>query len=154
MNINTLVDRFLAWRLPEGTCADPCACNPTYPNRTGTNLLNAEQARQMFEHVLQSARQGWQPIETAPKDGTEILLFSNGDVGVCYWRNDKVMTGWTWGLGKRFRVPTHWMPLPAAPRQVLGNKLATGAGRDFFDCGDCPNITSGCEGRCIKGSTS
>lgn len=57
MNINTLVDRFLTWPLPEGTCADPCACNPTYPSRTGTNLLTADQARQMLEHVLQPARQ-------------------------------------------------------------------------------------------------
>ena len=60
----------------------------------------------------------WQPIETAPKDGTEIILgvFKPlKDIGVCYWRDDNVMTGWTWGLGKAFRNPTHWMPLPAAP---------------------------------------
>lgn len=52
MNIHTLVDRFLTWPLPEGTCADPCASNPDYPHRSGTNLLNADQARQMLEHVL------------------------------------------------------------------------------------------------------
>jgi hypothetical protein len=29
----------------------------------------------------------WQPIETAPKDGTEILLCSDfiHDIGLCYW---------------------------------------------------------------------
>lgn len=60
----------------------------------------------------------WQPIETAPKDGTEILLASTGllsDIGLCHWRNDNVMVGWTWGLGKSFRGATHWMPLPPYP---------------------------------------
>jgi hypothetical protein len=51
-NINHLVDRFLSWPLPKSVCADPCASNPDYPGRSGTNLLNAEQARQMLEHVL------------------------------------------------------------------------------------------------------
>ena len=60
----------------------------------------------------------WQQIETAPKDGTEILLacaLPLVDIGLCYWRNDNVMVGWTWGLGKEFRNPTHWMPLPDPP---------------------------------------
>ena len=61
----------------------------------------------------------WQKIETAPKDGTEILLACTGvlpDVGLCYWRDDHVMVGWTWGLKCRFGNPTHWMPLPEAPK--------------------------------------
>ena len=61
----------------------------------------------------------WQPIETAPKDETEILLFCSAgplsDMGLCYWRDDEQMTGWTWGAGNRFNNPTHWMPLPAPP---------------------------------------
>jgi hypothetical protein len=51
-NINHLVDRFLSWPLPKSVCADPCASNPDYPDRSGTNLLNAEQAHQMLEHIL------------------------------------------------------------------------------------------------------
>lgn len=57
----------------------------------------------------------WQPIETAPKDGTEVLLFAGFDMGICFWREDETMTGWTWGLGKRFLNPSHWMPLPPPP---------------------------------------
>ena len=64
---------------------------------------------------LAAREQQWLPIESAPKDGTEILLYSLGDVGVCYWRDDEVMTGWTWGLGKAFGLPTHWQPLPPPP---------------------------------------
>lgn len=60
---------------------------------------------------------GWQPIETAPKDGTEIILCAAAthDQGICYWRDDEVMTGWTWGMGKHFRNPVYWMPRRSPP---------------------------------------
>lgn len=60
----------------------------------------------------------WQPIETAPKDGTEVLLCSavTHDIGLCYWRDDKVMTGWTWGLNQGFGCAKWWMPLPTPPQ--------------------------------------
>lgn len=61
----------------------------------------------------------WQPIETAPKDGEEILVCTAEGCRyvVCYdeifsapWRirNDQ-------GLNKH--VPTHWMQPPAAPKE-------------------------------------
>lgn len=50
--IDNLVSRFLTWKLPETVCADPCASMRDYPNRTGTNLLTAVEARQMIEHLL------------------------------------------------------------------------------------------------------
>jgi hypothetical protein len=60
----------------------------------------------------------WQPIETAPKDGTHILFWDGDGMSVCYWvgrRWDLVQTGayaedadcW----------PTHWMPLPEPPKE-------------------------------------
>ena len=73
----------------------------------------------------------WQPIETAPKDGTRVLLYRPGG-----WPSARVTVGnysderyhtrprpyWTHDLermeGKvatRHRQPTHWMPLPAPP---------------------------------------
>lgn len=64
-----MVDRFLSWRLPKDFAPD-CHIsfklpdpvlnpNPTWP--VGTNLLTAEQARAMLEHVL-----GTQPDEDKP----------------------------------------------------------------------------------------
>jgi len=51
--IDQLVDRFLSCPLPEGVKADPCACNPNHPHRTGTNLLTAAEAKRVLEHVLE-----------------------------------------------------------------------------------------------------
>jgi hypothetical protein len=70
---------------------------------------------------------GWQPIETAPKDGTRILLGRfvkkcehrrNFHVQVDYWnvpkRNGPRYTGWG-RFNEHYWPPTHWMPLPDPP---------------------------------------
>jgi hypothetical protein len=61
----------------------------------------------------------WQPIETAPKDGTVILASLPGsDVPHSVrWHNMK--RGWClswdgWKLGE-YSQPTHWQPLPPEP---------------------------------------
>ncbi len=76
----------------------------------------------------------WQPIETAPKDGTIILLaetnfqnetswdrYSNIDIGA--WEEklpgappDETEFWWASNYG-RVENPTHWMPLPAPPQE-------------------------------------
>ncbi|MBX9848730.1 MAG: hypothetical protein K2X64_05510 [Rhodocyclaceae bacterium] len=53
--MSEMVERFLAWPLPGNVCADPCATQTNAPHRSGTNLLDATQARAMLEHVLQLA---------------------------------------------------------------------------------------------------
>lgn len=66
----------------------------------------------------------WQPIETAPKDGTHILLawsYKNGTpprVSECFWRNDMPFSQdgvWWCFHGRMFAEPTHWQPLPTPP---------------------------------------
>lgn len=66
---------------------------------------------------------GWQPIETAPKDGTMLLL---GGVDFVDTGSFSVETGlwfdsrgpgyeWeVWGRGEL--SPTHWMPTPKPPK--------------------------------------
>jgi hypothetical protein len=62
----------------------------------------------------------WQPIETAPKDGRDVLGFwpdrAEGHMAVAHYDQDR----------DRFRSdtvewrnPTHWMPLPAPPSDCL-----------------------------------
>ena len=62
----------------------------------------------------------WQPIETAPKDGSEILAFARGNrdfYGVAQWAEAQAafnsVAGWFWTFAIR---PTHWMPLPEPPK--------------------------------------
>lgn len=59
----------------------------------------------------------WQPIETAPKDGTRVLLG-----GTFYGDAWEMMTGFYQdGIGLKTDgaagdwIVTHWMPLPAPP---------------------------------------
>lgn len=63
----------------------------------------------------------WQPIETAPRDGTLIDLWAGERIANCAWNvpskcwAERVGAGFG---GKHWAVvnnPTHWMPLPAAP---------------------------------------
>lgn len=63
----------------------------------------------------------WQPIETAPKDGTRILAWDGRSIHVAYWGWDNPANRLAW-LGGHCRIdhidqPTHWMPLPEPPRQ-------------------------------------
>jgi hypothetical protein len=65
---------------------------------------------------------GWQPIETAPQDGTVIWLGAPGQLRLGLWQQER----WA-DLGKVeasivhpqrqdvLFTPTHWMPIPTAP---------------------------------------
>lgn len=56
----------------------------------------------------------WQPIETAPRDGTFILCaHDSGYVNILQFCSD----GW-WSRNTGYydpEYPTHWMPLPLPP---------------------------------------
>jgi len=64
----------------------------------------------------------WQPIETAPKD-CFILLAWDGDVIIGYWDgNSWVPDECRDEYGNDYRTdlsPTHWMPLPEAPKVAV-----------------------------------
>jgi hypothetical protein len=71
----------------------------------------------------------WQPIETAPKDSTAILLwpYTPGDiwsghapkeVALGYYVADGVWLNPEDAFGTTFE-PTHWMPLPEPPEEKL-----------------------------------
>lgn len=58
----------------------------------------------------------WRPIESAPKDGTRVLLYRDlwmESMGVCFW--DGVQCEWRPVNGSCFPGSSHWMPLPEPP---------------------------------------
>jgi hypothetical protein len=91
----------------------------------------------------------WQPIETAPKDGTSVLVSTSfGGVQVVHiafyrseneWNSEgQYLTGWSdlddwlgwWSYTKGsvtqeklegVSAPTHWMPLPESPYYMMEN---------------------------------
>jgi hypothetical protein len=88
---------------------------------------------------LEGAEQKWRPIETAPKDGTAVLVMlnvwpgcRNGVAEECNGHNTYVAEWWSGerdGAGAWMCYmdscldpecpiePTHWMPLPATPTE-------------------------------------
>lgn len=76
----------------------------------------------------------WQPIETAPKDGQEILAvrmyegrcvkMGVSSFGPCRKQHDGYVAGdgeprWrNQGNEKLFPTPTHWQKLPAPPKGI------------------------------------
>jgi len=53
----------------------------------------------------------WQPIETAPRDGTEIIAFDpRADLDPVFLVHYEEYH-W-YDRGGRIWMPTHWMPLP------------------------------------------
>lgn len=73
----------------------------------------------------------WQPIETAPRDGSDILVYC-GPLdpiwGIASWYRDNpdvpagLPEGWMmWHQAtedQRHTWPTHWRPLPSPPEHV------------------------------------
>jgi|SRR6266404_5505544 len=70
--------------------------------------------------ILRQMEEPWQPISSAPKDGTLILACGQIDGG--YWRSTAVWREgkWlsTWFTDEELFEPSNWMPLPQPPKGV------------------------------------
>ena len=108
---------------------------------SGTPTLTIEICRELLQALKAErervkeleARIEWQPIETAPKDGTRLLTivtkFPNCRPAIGWWNviADKWMASdaedfhteedWQIELESTFYEPTHWMPLPEPPKE-------------------------------------
>lgn len=66
------------------------------------------------------AGQAWQPIDSAPKDGTPVIGFmptyyqGKGGQAVIVWMNYTDRPGWYSDVSS-IHEPSHWMPLPPPP---------------------------------------
>lgn len=69
----------------------------------------------MLKAEAELAKRQWQPIETAPHDH-RVLVYAPGREGLppimctCEWHPDAGF------CVDELRSPTHWMPLPEAPK--------------------------------------
>lgn len=121
MNI-TQQDRMLAERIGKAIA-----------NRNYTGcIVNIDEVASLLAEAREAQHKAsWLPIDTAPKDGTHILLYrpSVGEwtkVSIGDWEDDKYakkprpywsscyerILGILWC---RSNAPTHWMPLPIPP---------------------------------------
>jgi hypothetical protein len=97
--------------------------------------LSDYQQAQVGGKIVSTVDDTWQPIETAPKDGTEILIYDTQAKEIWKvfwgWSNNKDFTTQeyyrTWELShprskqteEYWGTPTHWMPLPNNPTDTL-----------------------------------
>ena len=72
----------------------------------------------------------WQPIETAPKDGTVVIFYAPGGIFMApstepkqasREERRKLAESGAWPNHQLWKV-THWMPLPPPPAIVAENK--------------------------------
>ncbi len=70
-----------------------------------------------LRRVEAETREEWRPIDTAPKDGTPVLLYfpsryqGKGGISWGCWINNE----WLDSVAIRDNSATHWMPLPPPP---------------------------------------
>jgi hypothetical protein len=76
----------------------------------------------------------WQPIETAPKDGSDVMLWAT--VGQMMDANNRCVVGryargwWLSGANAVLSHATHWMPLPVAPGMTAAARQAGSVAND------------------------
>jgi hypothetical protein len=86
----------------------------------------AAQPELLLRLLDDAERYQWRPMSTAPKDGTNVLLINRaGNMGAGLWLSGILGVGWFLRGGNKPDVffndhygPTHWMPLPSAPKDV------------------------------------
>ena len=113
-------------------------CRDRQEIKTPQLLEQAASAIDRLSSQVEELKAGWQPIETAPRDGTSVLLAVEWKpkdvVGEAYWDVD--MEEWWWmntspsdSTGE-FVLPDYilgWRPLPAPPAR---SALSLEAGKE------------------------
>ena len=116
-----------SWTSDDSRCVDPVnhrgyaphTCWIAAPN--STNVRGADGGGR--------AQPEWQPIETAPKDGTKVLLSNQRRVDSSRWVGQTAVGPVGHWLGEWYAPPTHWMPLPNPPA-VGGGAVPTQVNRE------------------------
>lgn len=102
---------------------------------SASEMVIFELHRKLGEAIsAMNPQEGWLPIESAPRDGTEILVFNTSDsdcgyrtepnqIGIAYWQGEGEYAfspnSWMSTVccdGVSYFKPTHFMPLPTPPK--------------------------------------
>ena len=76
----------------------------------------------IFKAMFDAAVNPWQPIETAPKDGSVFLACVGNWMTVAHWHRSQqclATNGPTYERYPADEMPTHWMPLPAPSNESI-----------------------------------
>ncbi len=129
MNIEDERRKFEAWYAGEYLNASSPIFRDAQFAKTGNDTYHSAEVRKSWNGWLARAEaEGWMPIESAPRDGTPILVcyadtyVSNGFLPIAVrWRsyhpNAKGEEDFRDIGGARIRKITHWMPLPTPPKE-------------------------------------
>jgi len=129
-----LIDGSLLYRLNEyGSNCDEI--NVTQTNGSRDPMFREFAAKALLKRITapqEPAAAGWMTIETAPKDGARVLLYfplfgSKDHQEFGRWDaqpyNKKPNPFWSGDMERNYGVcwyrkypPSHWMPIPTAPR--------------------------------------
>jgi Protein of unknown function (DUF551) len=98
-------------------------------------LMAREELNHLRAHLALLPTHGWQPIETAPKDGSWFLAFYESPnaraprVGPMRWDRDEpihtLRAFRSYAIMTESKRATHWMPLPAPPMAPLTRQDGT-----------------------------
>lgn len=92
-----------------------------------SDLECVSELRALLREAADALPEGWQPIETAPTDGSTVLLAEDGYVTAGFYHDGSECYGHRGGAGffdeaDRTQLltasnvhATHWRPMPAAP---------------------------------------
>lgn len=113
-NVLEFASRFLA-ALPK---PEPVAIvgELSEPTRSEVIAKGNPIGRYLYAAPPIKSAQGWQPIETAPKDGSVLMLWTKYGEYPIFGKYSATYDEWLEYGGSEYKfTPTHWMPLPAAP---------------------------------------
>ena len=90
----------------------------TNPAKCHCGSISWERRIEEHRYICASCKRPlWQPIATAPRDGTTILVYEPGFFQTAAWESDEFRAGWTNAYSSWLGDITHWMPLPEGPRK-------------------------------------
>lgn len=104
----------------EPECCRYCKPGSVYLTDRNPNVILAPHTLENIEKYDRQKTE-WQPIETAPRDGSEMLLYYYKSLRVGFYSN--YVKFWKSAESNAiYRIqPTHWMPFPEPP--ILSERL-------------------------------